>query len=389
MSTSPPPRPRRLRVAVLYGGRSGEHEVSLQSAASVLRNLDPERFEPLPIAIDKTGRWHIGDVSLIERGARTLPVFHDAPTVLLPPNPPSATDGESSLIPVSQASVASPLPAIDVVFPVMHGTLCEDGTIQGLFELADVAYVGCGVLASAVGMDKEFAKRLARDAGLPIVPYVSVLEGPFRKDPAATAAAVATSLGYPCFVKPASSGSSVGVSKVKSAAGLSAAIAEALRYDRKVLIEKAIDAREIEVAVLEHPDPAEGPLTSTVGEINPASTHEFYSYTAKYLDEAGAELCIPARLTAAQAQEAQRLAALAFTSLGCEGLARVDFFLDRGDGQLYFNEVNTLPGFTSVSMYPKLWEASGIPYRELLSRLIDLALARAERKRQLVRDFQS
>lgn len=383
------PAARRLRVAVLYGGRSGEHEVSLQSAASVLRNLDPERFEPLPIAIDKAGHWHPGDVSLIERGARTLPVFRDAPPVLLPPNPPSQADGASALIPVSGSPPARPLPSIDVVFPVMHGTLCEDGTIQGLFELADIAYVGCGVLASAVGMDKEFAKRLARDAGLPIVPYVTVHDGPWRKDPAPTAAAVASKLGYPCFVKPACSGSSVGVSKVKTPDQLHAAIAEALRYDRKVLIEKAIAAREIEVAVLEHPDPAEAPLTSTVGEINPASTHEFYSYTAKYLDEKGAELCIPARLDAAQATEAQRLAALAFTTLGCEGLARVDFFLDRHDGQLYFNEVNTLPGFTSVSMYPKLWEASGIPYRELLSRLIDLAVARAERKRALVRDFQS
>lgn len=387
-ATSTPP-PRKLRVAVLYGGRSGEHEVSLQSAASVLRNLDPERFEPLPIAIDKEGRWHFGDVSLIERGARTLPVFRDAPTVLLPPNPPSEADGSSALIPVAQASLSRPLPSIDVVFPVMHGTLCEDGTIQGLFELADVAYVGCGVLASAVGMDKEFAKRLARDAGLPIVPYVTVLDGPWRKNPAPTAEAVARELGYPCFVKPAGSGSSVGVSKVKSPDALTAAIAEALRYDRKVLIEKAIAAREIEVAVLEHPDPAEGPLTSTVGEINPAGGHEFYSYTAKYLDEKGAELCIPARLDTAQVQEAQRLAALAFTTLGCEGLARVDFFLDRNDGRLYFNEVNTLPGFTSVSMYPKLWEASGIPYRELLSRLIDLALARADRKRALVRDFHT
>jgi D-alanine-D-alanine ligase len=391
MSTSAKstPPPRKLRVAVLYGGRSGEHEVSLQSAASVLRNLDPERFEPLPIAIDKEGRWHFGDVSRIERGARTLPVFRDAPTVLLPPNPASEADGASALIPVAQASLSRPLPSVDVVFPVMHGTLCEDGTIQGLFELADVAYVGCGVLASAVGMDKEFAKRLARDAGLPIVPYVTVLDGPWRKNPAPTAAAVARELGYPCFVKPAGSGSSVGVSKVKSPDALAAAIAEALRYDRKVLIEKAIAAREIEVAVLQHPDPAEGPLTSTVGEINPAGEHEFYSYTAKYLDENGAELCIPARLDAAQVQEAQRLAALAFTTLGCEGLARVDFFLDRNDGRLYFNEVNTLPGFTSVSMYPKLWEASGIPYRELLSRLIDLALARADRKRALVRDFHT
>ena len=385
-----PSPPRKLRVAVLYGGRSGEHEVSLQSAASVLRNLDPDRFDAIPIAIDKAGRWHLNDLSLIEKGARTLPVFRDAPMVLLPPNPPS-DGGATALVPMGTTTGALAmgpgLPSIDVVFPVMHGTLCEDGTIQGLLELADAAYVGCGVLASAVGMDKEVAKRLARDAGLPIVPYVTVHEGPWLRNPGPTAQAVAAELGYPCFVKPASSGSSVGVSKVKNATALDNAIREALRYDRKVLIEQAIDAREIEVAVLEHSDPAEPPLTSIAGEINPADKHEFYSYTAKYLDESGATLRIPAAIDAAQTTEAQRLAAAAFQTLGCEGLARVDFFLDRRDGRFYFNEVNTLPGFTSVSMYPKLWEASGIPYRELLSRLIDLAIARAGRKRALIRDF--
>lgn len=380
--------PRKLRVAVLYGGRSGEHEVSLQSAASVLRNLDPDRFEPIPIAIDKQGRWLLNDLSLIERGARTLPVFRDAPAVLLPPNPPRADEDGNALVPLAASGrTLSPLPHLDVVFPVMHGTLCEDGTIQGLFELADVPYVGCGVLASAVGMDKETAKRLARDAGLPIVPYVTVHAGPYGKDPQATHAAVATQLGYPCFVKPSASGSSVGVSKVKTADVLPAALAEAFRYDRKVLVEQAIDAREIEVAVLEHPDAAEPPLCSIAGEINPAEKHEWYSYTAKYLDETGAVLRIPAQLSDAQQAEAQRLAAMAFSTLGCEGLARVDFFLDRRDSRLYFNEVNTLPGFTSVSMYPKLWEASGIPYQDLLSRLIDLALLRAQRKAALVRDF--
>jgi len=387
MTTTPVP-PRKLRVAVLYGGRSGEHEVSLQSAASVLRNLDPERFLAIPIAIDKQGRWLLNDLSLIDRGARTLPVFRDAPAVLLPPNPPTGPGDGSALVPLSTTGPApSPLPQIDVVFPVLHGPLCEDGTIQGLFELADVPYVGCGVLASAVGMDKETAKRLARDAGLPIVPYVTAHAGPFAKDPQPTLSAVATRLGFPCFVKPSASGSSVGVSKVKCAEDLPAAIAAAFAYDRKVLIEQAIWAREIEVAVLEHTDPAEPPLCSIVGEINPADKHEFYSYTAKYLDETGATLRIPADLSAEQQAEAQRLAALAFTTLGCEGLARVDFFLDRRDGRLYFNEVNTLPGFTSVSMYPKLWEQSGIPYRALLSRLIDLAILRAQRKAALVRDF--
>lgn len=379
---------KRLRVAVLYGGRSGEHEVSLQSAASVLRNLDAERFEAIPIAIDKEGRWRPGDLTLIEKGARSLPVFKDAPPVVLPPNPTDSvalqrTEGQGG------AAMAKALPSVDVFFPVMHGTFCEDGTIQGLLEMAEVPYVGCGVLASAVGMDKEVAKRLAQAAGLPVVPWVTVMDGAWRKDPAPLVEKIEKQLGYPCFVKPSSSGSSVGVHKVKSAEQLAPAIADALRYDRKVLVEKAVSAREIEIAVLENPDPAGEPLTSIAGEINARSQHEFYSYAAKYLDENGAELLIPAKLHADKVREAQRLAAAAFTTLCCEGMARVDFFLDRHSDAFYFNEVNTLPGFTSVSMYPKLWEASGIGYGELLSRLIDLALARAERKRALLRSYQA
>lgn len=378
---------KKLRVAVLYGGRSGEHEISLQSAASVLRNLDPELFEAVPIAIDKQGRWLLNDVSLIEKGARSLPVFKDAPAVLLPPNPEAARGAALVRRDPQGAALTGGLPTLDVVFPVMHGPLCEDGTIQGLLELAEVPYVGCGVLASAVGMDKEVAKRLARDAGLPVVPWVTVREALWRRDPEATARAVAAELGYPCFVKPSSQGSSVGVHKVKTPSALAAAIDDALRFDRKVLVEQAIDAREIEIAVLESPDPAAEPMTSIAGEINARAAHEFYSYTAKYLDENGAELLIPAAIDAQQLATAQRLAALAFTTLGCEGMTRVDFFLDRRSGKLLFNEVNTIPGFTSVSMYPKLWEASGMPYRELLTRLIELALRRAERKRGLIRDF--
>lgn len=384
---------RRLRVAVLYGGRSGEHEVSLQSAASVLRNLDRERFEPIPIGIDKQGRWHLNDLSLIERGAKSLPVFRDAPSVILPPSPePAAAGSGTQLVPygASEAELGgrsgSILPAIDVVFPVLHGPLCEDGTLQGLLELSEVPYVGCGVLASAVGMDKEVAKRLAREAGLPTVEHVTVRTADWRRRPAAVASAIAEQLGYPCFVKPASQGSSVGVHKVKSPGELAAAMDDALRYDRKLLVERAVSAREIEVAVLENPEPGGPPLTSIAGEINPR--HEFYSYTAKYLDENGAELLIPAALDEKAAARVRELAALAFTTLECEGLARVDFFLDRKTGAFYFNEVNTLPGFTSVSMYPKLWEATGIPYAELLSRLIDLALARAAEKRSLAHEFR-
>ena len=376
---------RRLRVAVLYGGRSGEHEISLRSAASVIRNLDPERFEVVPIGIDKQGRWHPGDVSLIEKGAGVLPVFKDAPPVVLPPSPAPAGTQLVTYGATALTGGSSQLPPVDVVFPIMHGPLCEDGTIQGLLELADVPYVGCGVLASAVGMDKEVAKRLARDAGIPIVPYLTLRRGSWEADAATIAARVERELGYPCFVKPNSQGSSVGVHKVKSAATLAAALRDAFRYDRKVLIEKAIDAREIEVAVLQSSDETQPPLCSIPGEINPR--HEFYSYQAKYLDENGAALLIPAPLTALETKTAQRWAAAAFTALECEGMTRVDFFLDRQSGQLYFNEVNTIPGFTSISMYPKMWEVSGIAYTELLSRLIDLAMARGAQKQALLREY--
>ncbi len=377
---------RKLHVAVLYGGRSGEHEVSLQSAASVLRNLDPARFVAVPIAIDKDGRWHPGDVSRIEKGARTLPVFREQPQVVLPPNPPQSAGAQ--LVPLETTTLVGlglPLPPIDVVFPVLHGTYCEDGTLQGLLELADVPYVGCGVLASAIGMDKEVAKRLAGLAGIPVVPYLTVHSRTYAAQASTLPAEVGHALGYPCFVKPSGSGSSVGVHKVKKPEDLDAAVRDALRFDRKVLIEKAIDAREIEVAVLENSDPSGEPLCSIAGEINPR--HEFYSYQAKYLDENGAALLVPAPISPAQLAEVKKWAALAFTTLECEGLARVDFFLDRKTGQFYFNEVNTLPGFTAISMYPKLWEASGISYAELLSRLVDLALRRGQEKKALIHDF--
>jgi len=389
---------RKLHVAVLYGGRSGEHEVSLQSAASVLRNLDKARFSAFPVAIDKEGRWHPGDVSLIEQGARSLPVFRERPQVVLPPNPPDS-DG-TQLLPLqpptlkggadlmrsaSSSTSSSASSCIDVVFPVLHGTNGEDGTIQGLLELADVPYVGCGVLASAIGMDKEVAKRLAQLADIPVVPYLTVRQTDFLERAPQLAQEVEQALGYPCFVKPSSSGSSVGVHKVKQPSALCAAVLDALRFDRKVLIEQAIPAREIEVSVLQNAASGGPPLCSVPGEINP--THEFYSYEAKYLDENGANLLVPAPLSVAQIQDVQRLAALAFVTLECEGMARADFFLDRETGHFYFNEVNTLPGFTSISMYPKLWEASGLSYPDLLSHLIDLALARHIQKRTLIHDF--
>ncbi len=374
---------KKLRVAVLYGGRSGEHEISLRSAASVIRYLDRERYEIVPIAIDKTGKWHLNSLELIQNSGASLPVYKDAPEVVLPPNP-GGSETALALLSGAQGGQASPK-GIDVVFPVMHGPLCEDGTIQGLLELAEVAYVGSGVLGSAVGMDKDVAKRLARDAGLPIVPFITVKRGSWEKGLARLQEAVARDLGYPCFVKPANMGSSVGVHKVKSEGDLIAALKDAFKYDTKVLIEKGISAREIEFSVLENAQEGAEPLGSGPGEIAP--THDFYTYEAKYIDENGAQLMIPAVLTPQQVEQARDLARKVFVALECEGLARVDLFLDKDTGQFYFNEVNTLPGFTSISMYPKLWEASGIGYAELLTRLIDLAVARHQRKLTLSREY--
>jgi D-alanine-D-alanine ligase len=377
---------RKIRVAVLYGGRSGEHEVSLRSAASVLKHLDPAKFEVVPIGIDKQGKWHLNSLALLQNAGASLPVLasapgaKDVPEVTLPPNP-----GQGALAVLSGGSASEARPQVDVVFPVMHGPLCEDGTIQGLFELADVPYVGSGVLGSAIGMDKDVAKRLARDAGIPIVPFITVRKGTWERDVAALVERTQRELGFPVFVKPCNMGSSVGVHKVKEAARLEAALRDAFQYDVKVLIERGIDAREIELSALENPVAGGAPLVSVPGEIAPA--HEFYSYESKYIDENGAALMIPAKLDGQQAELAQRLAREVFQALECEGMARVDLFLDRKSGAFYLNEINTLPGFTSISMYPKMWEASGLPYRELLTKLVELALARHERKRKLAREY--
>jgi D-alanine-D-alanine ligase len=373
---------KKLRVAVLYGGRSGEHEVSLQSAASVINYLDRDRFEIVPVAIDKQGRWLLNDISLLE-GKKSLPVFKDAPKVVLPPNP-AETDGGSALIRLGESGDPR---GIDVVFPVMHGPLCEDGTIQGLLELADLPYVGCGVLASAVAMDKDMAKRVARDAGIPIVPFVSFQHEVWNKEKQQVAKRIAERLGYPVFVKPANMGSSVGVHKVKDPGELNGALDDAFNYDRKVVVEAAVNAREIEVSVLENLEDGADPLVSIPGEIDP--THEFYSYEAKYLDEKGAALIIPAKLDREETKRAQEIGRKVFTALECEGMARVDLFLDRTSGEFFFNELNTIPGFTSISMYPKLWEASGISYQELLSKLVDLAISRHSKKKTLVREFRT
>lgn len=367
---------KKIRVAVLYGGRSGEHEVSLQSAASVIRYLDRTRFEVIPVSIDKSGKWQWNDLKRIEAETNnpTLPIYQNSPEMRLQ----AQTNGKASLQTVTGSTTFQD---IDVFFPVMHGPLCEDGTIQGLLELADVAYVGSGVLGSAINMDKDVSKRLAQAAGLPVAPFVAIRREDFEEN--SILERIQASLKLPVFVKPANMGSSVGVHKVKDWKQLIPCLKDAFQYDLKVLVEQGIDAREIEVAVLE-----EKPLfTSVPSEISAGGAHEFYSYEAKYLDSDGATVDLPAKISPEQTKEVQGLAAKAFQILECSGFARVDFFLDRKSEKFYFNEINTIPGFTSISMYPKMMEASGMPYSKLLTRLIELAVEKQQKKMKLKREF--
>lgn len=366
-------RPRsggRLRIAVLFGGRSAEHEISCLSAQSVIEALDPARYEVIPIGITKGGAWRLlpsGPAALLAAGGALPSVGEDAgPGVEL------ARDPDAPAL-VREDGTRAP---VDVVFPVLHGPYGEDGTVQGLLELAGIPYVGAGVLASAVGMDKAVQKELFEQAGLPVVPHAVVHEREWEEDPEAVEARAAD-LGYPLFTKPATLGSSVGVVKVHRPEELRAGLEEAFRYARKALVERSAEgARELEVAVLGNDDP----VASVVGEIRPRG-HEFYDYAAKYLDEQGAELLIPAEVPPRVAEEAQRMAVEAFRAIDCAGMARVDLFLLEPD-RLLVNEINTIPGFTQISMYPKLWAASGVPYPELVDRLVELALERFERDRR-------
>ncbi len=374
------------RVALLYGGRSGEHEVSLRSAASVLRNLDSKRFEVLVIGIDREGVWHLHEnVDVSDTSGRfsgaSLPIDLAAPQVVLVPHR-HAQGGKLHFIEGSRAPVE-----FDVVFPVLHGPLYEDGALQGLLELAEVPYVGCGILASSVGMDKETAKVQAQAQGIRIVPYLAVHRSRWSLTKKTIVQQVTDELSFPVFVKPSNMGSSVGVHKVKKPEDLAAAIEDALQYDTKVLIEKSIAAREIEVSALEGLKAEEPVLTSIAGEIVP--THEFYNYEAKYLDENGAKLLIPAEIDNVKMLEVRTIASQVFLALSCQGYARVDFFMDKYDGTVYFNEINTLPGFTSISMYPKMWEASGLQYGDLLSKLIDLAMKRHQDRSELRREWET
>ena len=349
---------KRLRVGVLFGGRSTEHEVSILSAQSIIAAMDPEHFEAVPLYIDKEGRWLTGD------SLRRLVSNAAAPKyVYLPPDPT-----QHSLVPAQDGRGVG-LPPLDVVFPVFHGLNGEDGTIQGVLELANLPYVGAGVLGSALGLDKIYMKRAFAAAGLPVVGYLPITRRHYERDPDAFIALAEARIGYPCFTKFANSGSSVGTTKAHNRAELVEGLRLASSFDRKLLVEQAVDARELEISVLGNDEPE----ASVVGEVVPA--HEFYDYDAKYLDE-GSRLLIPAPVDDAVAQEARSMAVRAFQAVDAAGMARVDFFMERTTGRLLLNELNTIPGFTRISMYPKLWEASGLPYPKLIERLVELAIER-------------
>ena len=358
---------RKLRVGVIYGGRSGEHEISLLSARSVLAALDPQKYTVTEIAITHEGSWLAGDNLLQKMNeGRTM----DLEPVALFPDP--TRSGIYRLKNSQQGAIVELLAQLDVVFPVLHGTFGEDGTIQGLFEMANLAFVGSGVLGSSVGMDKGLFKDVMRSNNVPVLEYVIVL----RKDIEAEIEQVlnkAEKLApYPLFVKPANLGSSVGISKCKSSSDLIEGLMDAARYDRRILIERGVNGREIEVSILGN----DAPIASIPGEVVPAA--EFYSYDAKYHDDRS-QLLIPAPLSQEMVEQVQEVAIRAYKASDCAGMARVDFLLDKDTDQLYLNELNTLPGFTRISMYPKLWNATGISYPQLVDRLIELAL---ERKRE-------
>jgi D-alanine-D-alanine ligase len=387
---------KKLRVGVLFGGRSGEHEVSLLSAASVVEAIDKTKYEVVPIGITKEGRWvTAAHAERLLKGERANPrhlragdpnetpgaaVLARGEGVIVPPVP---AGDEGALVPFETDGVQRAGPQVidvDIIFPVLHGTFGEDGTIQGLLELADIAYVGAGVLGSAAGMDKDVMKRLFSATRLPIVKHVTILRGDWERDSRGAQREIERRLKYPVFVKPANLGSSVGISKAHNAKELGPAIEEAARYDRKIIVEQGVGgkkgkARELECSVLGN----DRPEASIVGEVVPGK--EFYDYAAKYLDE-GSELIIPARLTNAQMRRVREMAVAAFQAVDGAGLARVDFLMDPKNGRLYVNEINTMPGFTAISMYPKLWAASGVKYPELIDQLIQLGLERHEEKKR-------
>ena len=372
---------RKTRVGLVYGGKSGEHEVSLQTALAVIRAFDYEKYDLYPFYITKEGEWRSGP-------RLTGPVER-----LEQLRFPAGADGDqgetTALQPIfgavrrvdGDAKSRQDARALDVMFPLLHGTYGEDGTIQGLFEMADIPYVGAGVLASAVGMDKVMMKKVFAQEGLPQCVFRHFTRTQWEQDPSFFIMEIEIAIGYPCFVKPANLGSSVGVSKAKNRRELTAAVAEAFLYDRKVIVEEFIDAREIEVSVLGN----DRPIASVPGEV--VSSNEFYDYKAKYVDGKSA-MIIPAEIPPEKAEEAKEMAIRAFQAIDGSGLSRVDFFMRKTDGKLFINEINTMPGFTPYSMYPLLWKESGKPYRELLDDLIRLALERHEAKQRIRYSFE-
>jgi len=368
---------KKVRVGVLFGGRSSEHEISLRSALTIMSAMDPERYEIVPIGIDHDGKWYLEKDALkvlADATPRLAALSAGGTPVTLLPHPdsrslviaPSPSAGNLGAIARTGGVASGP---IDVFFPVLHGTSGEDGSVQGLLELAGVPYVGAGLLASAIGMDKDIQKRLLRAARVPVVDYYAIERAEWREHPA-VARGLARDLGFPVFVKPNANGSSIGVSKVRRAAELDAALEDAFQYDRKALIEASCVGREFEVAVLgnDYPD------ATLPGEVIVKGGHDFYSYESKYIDPNGSETKIPAAIPRAIAKKISTIAARAFKALSLRGMARVDFLASRDLKRIYVNEVNTIPGFTSISMYPKLWEASGLPLPKLIERLIELAL---------------
>jgi D-alanine-D-alanine ligase len=364
---------QKITVAVVMGGKSAEHEVSLQSAKNIIAALDKNKYDVIPIGIDRAGLWHtITDHHLFlnDQDPKRIALSKKREEIIVKQH--------KDVTKIFDVATAKKSQHIDVVFPIIHGTHGEDGTLQGLCEMMNVAYVGPDVRGSAIGFDKDITKRLLRDADIPVAPFITV----HHNDTPPSFATVKKQLGTPLFIKPANAGSSVGVSKVNTAKEYKKALTDAFVYDTKVLIEKAITGRELECAVLGNEDPR----ASVVGEVTPTG-HDFYSYESKYIDEDGALLEIPAKLTKAQQKKIQDTAIRAFRTLACEGMARVDVFLTRSN-KVYINEINTLPGFTKISMYPKLWEASGLSYSDLLDELIRLARARHKRKTALHLNFK-
>ena len=359
---------KKIRVGILCGGRSAEHQVSLQSARNIVDAIDRDRYEVVLIGIDRTGQWHLGDSAgflLNAHDPKQIALNRLSETVTLAPGAPSD--------PVTTTTTHRPAGDIDVIFPVLHGPFGEDGTVQGLLKLANLPFVGSGVLGSAVSMDKDVMKRLLRDAGIAIPEFMTFVSSARNR---ISFDEVRARLGMPCFIKPANLGSSVGITKARDDREFEAGVREAFRYDRKILVEEFVSGREIECAVLGNTRPE----ASGLGEVRP--THEFYSYEAKYIDEHGAELEIPAKLPPELTEEIRTTAVETHKTLACEGMSRVDFFL-KEDGEVLVNELNTIPGFTRISMFPKLWEVAGVSYGDLIDRLIQLALERFDEEKSL------